>query len=101
MGWSPDSDSEKPKSGLYLLSQDSPQNLKAVGWALGPFTSLTKGRNMFKVFIQNSFLVVPSLHILDHLGHDAWNVLGLLQREEKTPHCIRGGSLSQPTWLGI
>ena len=59
MELSPDSDSEKPKSGHHLLSQDSAQDLKAVGRALGPFTSLTKGRNMFKVFIQNSFLVVP------------------------------------------
>lgn len=54
MGWSPDPDNEKLKS-----SQDSPQDLKAVGWALGPFASLIKDRNMSKVFSQNSFLVVP------------------------------------------
>lgn len=66
---------------------------------------------MFKVFIQNSFLVVSCPHILAQITLEC---IKDYYKEKKTSHCIigdfysledselyKGGSLSQPTWLGI
>lgn len=52
MGWSPGPDGGKLKSGLYLLSQDSPQNLRTVGWAFGLLASLMKDRKMAKDYLE-------------------------------------------------
>lgn len=49
MEWSLGPDNEKPKCGLCLLSQDSPQHFRAVGWAFGSLASLTKDRNVAKI----------------------------------------------------